>query len=362
MYERDEAPGGLNRFGVPDQKLPKEVIDRRITLMEAEGVVVRCGVDVGVDVDPQELRGSTDALVVATGARVERELDVPGSDLRGVHPAMEYLYARNRAVAAGRTAQCPPPSVAGRTVVVIGAGDTSADCMSNAIREGARSVVQLDTYPAPTGTRPREIAGWPRSPRRSPTHYALDEGGGRESAVEVTELHGRDGHVCAVEGTQVQPPPSRRTVAGTPFTRDAPRARGHRVHRATARTTRRAGNRARRAGPRSRHRSTPPLRRASSWPGTPTSAPASPSPPSTRGCAARAPSTAGWLAERVTAGGGPRKGSPDRPPDSVSRSPGRPAAFSSRRRPARQGMLGHPPRRARARAARRARARGADRR
>jgi hypothetical protein len=112
--------------------------------------------------------------------------------------------------------------------------------------------------------------------------------------VEVTALHGRDGHVCAVEATQVQPPPSRRTVAGTPFTRDAPRARGHRVHRATARTTRRAGNRARRAGPRSRHRSTPPLRRASSWPGTPTSAPASPSPPSTRGCAARAPSTAGW--------------------------------------------------------------------
>jgi glutamate synthase (NADPH/NADH) small chain len=221
VYERDEAAGGLNRFGGPDQKLPKEVIDRRIALMEAEGVVVRCGVDVGVDVDPQELRGSTDALVVATGARVERELDVPGSDLRGVHPAMEYLYARNRAVAAGRTAQCPPPSAAGRTVVVIGAGDTSADCMSNAIREGARSVIQLDTYPVPTGTRPREIAGWPRSPRRSPTHYALDEGGGRESAVQVTALHGRDGHVCAVAATQVQPPPSRRPVPGTQFTRDA---------------------------------------------------------------------------------------------------------------------------------------------
>ncbi len=290
MYERDEAPGGLNRFGVPNQKLPKEVIDRRITLMEAEGVVVRCGVDVGVDVDPQELRGSTEALVIATGARVERELDVPGSGLLGVHPAMEYLYARNRAVAAGRTAECPPPS-AGRTVVVIGAGDTSADCMSNAIRGGARSVAQLDTYPAPAGTRPREIAGWPRSPRRSPTHYALDEGGGRESAVEVTALHGRDGHVCAVEATQVEPPAGHRDAF---HPRRRPRARGHRVHRATARTTRRAGNRARRAGPRSRHRSTPPLRRASSWPGTPTSAPASPSPPSTRACAARARSATGW--------------------------------------------------------------------
>ncbi|MDQ3768987.1 MAG: glutamate synthase subunit beta [Actinomycetota bacterium] len=221
MYERDEAPGGLNRFGVPDQKLPKDVIDRRIALMEAEGVVVHCGIDVGVDVDPQELWDSTDALVIATGARAERELDVPGSDLRGVHPAMEYLYARNRAVAAGRTEQCPPPSAADRTVVVIGAGDTSADCMSNAIREGARSVVQLDTYPAPTGTRPREIAGWPRSPRRSPTHYALDEGGRRVSAVEVTALLGRDGHVCAVEGTEIEPPPSRRPIAGTQFSHDA---------------------------------------------------------------------------------------------------------------------------------------------
>lgn len=224
MYERDEAPAGLNRFGVPDQKLAKEVIDRRITLMEAEGVVVRCGVDVGVDIDPQELRGATDALVIATGARVEREPTCSAAPWEAFHPAMEYLYARNRAVAAGRTAECPPPSAAGRTVVVIGAGDTSADCMTNAIREGVRSVVQLDTYPAPAGTRPREIAGWPRSPRRSPTHYALDEGGWRESAVEVTELHGRDGQVCAVcavEATQVEPPPSRRPIAGTQLTRDA---------------------------------------------------------------------------------------------------------------------------------------------
>jgi glutamate synthase (NADPH/NADH) small chain len=208
---------------------------------------------------------------------------------------MEYLYARNRAVAAGRTAQCPPPSAAGRTVVVIGAGDTSADCMSNAIREGARSVVQLDTYPAPTGTRPREIAGWPRSPRRSPTHYALDEGGGRESAVEVTELHGRDGHVCAVEATQVEPPPSRRPVTGTQFTRDADLVlvaigfTGPQPALLDALGIERDEQGRVRATP-----STPPLRQASSWPETPTSAPASPSPPSTRGCAARARSTAGW--------------------------------------------------------------------
>ncbi len=104
VYERDEAPGGLNRFGVPDAKLPKEVIDRRIALMEAEGIEFRCGVDVGGEIDPAALLAEVDALVIATGARLARRLDVPGADLPGVLPAMTYLYARNRAVAAGRTA------------------------------------------------------------------------------------------------------------------------------------------------------------------------------------------------------------------------------------------------------------------
>jgi len=205
VYERDEAPGGLNRFGVPDAKLPKGVIDRRIGQMEGEGIEFRCGVDVGGEVDPIELLGEVDALVIATGARVPRRLEVPGAELPGVVPAMTYLYARNRAVAAGTEAEHAEPTAAGKDVVVIGGGDTGADCMSNALREGAKSVTQLDTYAAPAGTRPREIAGWPAQPRRLPTHYALDEGGERRSAVAVTAVAERDGRAAAIEAVRVDP-------------------------------------------------------------------------------------------------------------------------------------------------------------
>jgi glutamate synthase (NADPH/NADH) small chain len=217
VFERDEAPGGLNRFGVPDAKLPKDVIDRRIALMEAEGIVFECGVDVAVDRDPGALLEEFDALVIATGSRVGRTLTVPGADLAGVHPAMEYLYARNRAVAAAGGAPSDP-SAAGRDVVVIGGGDTGADCMSNALREDARSVTQLDNYPAPTGARPREIAGWPNAPRRLPTHYAIEEGGGRRSAVAVVGLSGSDGRVTGIAAVRVDDSPERRPVAGTEFT------------------------------------------------------------------------------------------------------------------------------------------------
>jgi len=214
VYERDEEPGGLNRFGVPDAKLPKAIIDRRIRLMEAEGIEFRCGVDIGGAIDPAAVLAEVDALVLATGARVPRALEVPGADLAGVLPAMTYLYARNRAVAAGRAEGREEPTAADKDVVVIGGGDTGADCMSNALREGARSVTQLDTYPAPLGSRPREIAGWPESPRRLPTHYALDEGGVRRSAVAVTAIVGADGRATAIEAIRVDPADRTRQLAG----------------------------------------------------------------------------------------------------------------------------------------------------
>jgi glutamate synthase (NADPH/NADH) small chain len=217
VFERDEAPGGLNRFGVPDAKLPKDVIDRRIALMEAEGIVFECGVDVAIHRDPGRLLDEFDALVIATGSRVGRQLTAPGADLAGVHPAMEYLYARNRAVANAGGAPSDP-SAAGRDVVVIGGGDTGADCMSNALREGAASVTQLDNYPAPKGSRPREIAGWPNAPRRLPSHYALDEGAGRRSAVSVVGFSGGDGRVTGIEAIRVDETPARQPIPGTEFT------------------------------------------------------------------------------------------------------------------------------------------------
>src|SRR3712207_1001828 len=140
LFERDEAAGGLVRFGVPDFKIEKWVVERRVQQMRDEGVDVRCGVDVGVDVTVEELRASFDAIVLCTGSRVPRDLPVPGREHDGVHFAMDYLYGRNRWVADGSYE--PPITAAGKHVVAIGGGDTCADCVANAHREGAAGIVR----------------------------------------------------------------------------------------------------------------------------------------------------------------------------------------------------------------------------
>ncbi|HEY0622557.1 FAD-dependent oxidoreductase, partial [Sphingomonas sp.] len=141
VYERDEGPGGLLRFGVPDFKLEKHYVDRRIAVLEAEGIRFEYGVDVGSSLSPEELLERHDALVLAIGSRVHRPLDVPGADLQGVRFAMDYLYARNRFVARGEDpADDPELTAAGKHVVVIGGGDTAMDCVRTAVRQGAASV------------------------------------------------------------------------------------------------------------------------------------------------------------------------------------------------------------------------------
>jgi glutamate synthase (NADPH/NADH) small chain len=219
VFERDEAPGGLLRFGIPDFKLEKRFVDRRVKVLEAEGIEFRCGVDVGVDITADELRSEFDAVVLAVGSRLHRELDVPGAKLEGVHLAMDYLYDRNRviAVAQGKLDRFEGQiTAAGKDVVVIGGGDTAADCIANAHRERARSVTQLDRYPPPAGSRPREIATWPEMPRRLPSTYALDEGGERRFDVITLALGGDDeGRVEAVEIACSSGPPSFEAEAGT---------------------------------------------------------------------------------------------------------------------------------------------------
>ena len=229
LFERDEGLGGLLRFGVPDAKLEKWMIDRRTQVIEAEGVVFRCGVDVGRDVRADALRAEFDAVVVATGSRVPRDVAVDGRDLRGVHFAMDYLYQRNRFVARseGRPGPEPAPGeeivAAGRHVVVIGGGDTGMDCVSSANREKAASVTMYDVYPEvpPSGRYPD--TPWPEHPRRTVTTYALDEGGERFFGTEVVRLLGTDGRVTGVEGRKVEGSSSRnlRAVPGSEFTAPA---------------------------------------------------------------------------------------------------------------------------------------------
>jgi glutamate synthase (NADPH/NADH) small chain len=196
VYERDEAAGGLVRFGVPDFKIEKWLVERRVQQLVDEGVEFRFGVDVGVDLAADELRASHDVVVIATGARVPRDLPLPGRELDGVHFAMEYLYQRNRFVA-----DAPPPerviSAAGKHVVVIGGGDTGADCVGNAHREHAASVTQIELVGEPPPSRPDDITPWPRWPMKLRGSYALNEGGEREFSISTTHFSG-NGRVGAI--------------------------------------------------------------------------------------------------------------------------------------------------------------------
>jgi glutamate synthase (NADPH/NADH) small chain len=208
VYERDEAGGGLVRFGVPDFKIEKWVIERRLDQLVAEGVRFEYGVDVGGDVDAADLRARHDAVVIATGSRVPRDLPVPGRELDGVHFAMEYLYGRNRWVAERNVAEGtslrvpgrrnPNPSAitaAGKHVIVIGGGDTGADCVGNAHREGAASVTQIELLGEPPASRPDDLTPWPLWPMKMRRSYAIKEGGEQDFSISTTKLTGSGGRV-----------------------------------------------------------------------------------------------------------------------------------------------------------------------
>jgi glutamate synthase (NADPH) small chain len=229
VYERDEGPGGLMRFGVPDAKLEKWIIDRRVGILEQEGITFRYNTDVGRDITAAELQAQYDAVVVTIGSRVSRDLDAPGRELRGIHFAMDYLYQRNRWVAAqeNRPTRAPEPGTEivakDKRVIVVGGGDTGMDCISNSHREGARSEVILDVYAAlpDNGLDPRHP--WPLPPKRTTNTYALEEGGKRRWGTEVTGFGGKDGAVSHVYARQVTGTSSRdlTPVPGSEFVLEA---------------------------------------------------------------------------------------------------------------------------------------------
>jgi glutamate synthase (NADPH/NADH) small chain len=188
VYERADRPGGLLRYGIPEFKLEKRHLDRRLVQMLAEGTVFRCGIEAGAGDGPgaDRLRADYDAIMLAGGCTVPRGLSVPGAGLAGVHQAMEYLPLANHAVAGG---QDPEISAAGRDVVIIGGGDTGADCLGTVLRQGAASVTQLEIMPRPPESR-SDAHPWPTYPMIYRVSSAHEEGGERVYAVSTQEFLG----------------------------------------------------------------------------------------------------------------------------------------------------------------------------
>ncbi|HYA44271.1 MAG TPA: glutamate synthase subunit beta [Acidimicrobiales bacterium] len=202
VYERDDRPGGLIRYGIPDFKMAKALLDRRIEQMEAEGTVFECGVDVGIDLSVEDLRSGHDAVILAIGALWQRDLDIPGRHLGGVHLAMEYLVGSNR-VQAGLLRH-PPIDAAGKRVIIIGGGDTGADCLGTAHRQRAASVHQFDIHERPPEERP-DHTPWPLWPLVLRDSMAHEEGGQRHFEVYTDAFVDRgDGQVRALRAHRVR--------------------------------------------------------------------------------------------------------------------------------------------------------------
>ncbi|MBL7256640.1 glutamate synthase subunit beta [Paractinoplanes lichenicola] len=203
VYERDDRIGGLLRYGIPDFKIEKDVVDARLAQMAAEGVVFETGVEVGVDVTADDLRDRFDAVLLAAGALAGRDApETPGRDLNGVHLAMEHLVPANRVVAGLQ--ETTPVDAAGKNVVIIGGGDTGADSLGVAHRQGAANVIQLDQYPLPPSIRAAEQHPWPTWPVILRNYPAHEEGGERVFGVAVQEfVDDGQGNVKAVRVADV---------------------------------------------------------------------------------------------------------------------------------------------------------------
>jgi glutamate synthase (NADPH/NADH) small chain len=215
LFERDDKPGGLLRYGIPDFKMEKEIIDARVGQMTAEGVTFRSGVSVGVEIKGDELLRDFDAVLLSLGARAPRDLPMPGRDLGGVHFAMEFLVQQNRRNAEGIAIVGGDILAKGKRVVVIGGGDTGSDCVGTSLRQGAVSVTQLELMPKPGLVR-MPTNPWPEWPLVLRTSSSHEEGAERDWAVSTRSFRGEGGKVVALEtvrvvleGGKIQP------VAGT---------------------------------------------------------------------------------------------------------------------------------------------------
>ena len=219
VYERSDAPGGLLRYGIPEFKMEKSVLDRRIRQMNDEGTNFRCGVEVGVKITGDELRERYDAIVLAVGSTIGRDLPVPGRELGGIHQAMEFLPQANRVALGGHVDD--QITAKDKHVVIIGGGDTGADCLGTAIRQQPKSIVQLEIMPTPPDERPPHQP-WPTYPMIYRMSSAHEEAGERVYSVSTSEFIGdyndnvaslrmsevrfEGGKIISVEGTEREIP------------------------------------------------------------------------------------------------------------------------------------------------------------
>ena len=210
VYERQGRAGGLLRYGIPDFKMEKSHVDRRIAQMEAEGVVFHYGVNVGIDIDPQELLAQYDAIGLTGGAEKPRDLPIEGRDLDGVQFAMDFLPQQNRRNGGepDTTGNARPILAGGKHVVVIGGGDTGSDCIGTSVRQGALSVTQLEIMPQPPEKENKQLT-WPNWPLKLRTSSSHEEGAERDFAVGTVKFTGENGKVktlhCAKVDAQFKP-------------------------------------------------------------------------------------------------------------------------------------------------------------
>ena len=202
VYEKHAKAGGLLRYGIPDFKLEKHLIDRRVKQMEAEGVVFHYNVNVGIDRSIKDLQASYDAVIMAGGAEKPRDIPVPGRDLAGIHFAMDFLPQQNRRVSHEPLKSNAPILANGKHVVVIGGGDTGSDCIGTSVRQGALSVTQIEIMPKPP-TKENKLLTWPNWPMKMRTSSSQEEGAERDFAVNTVSFEGEDGAVKALNCVRV---------------------------------------------------------------------------------------------------------------------------------------------------------------
>ena len=219
LFEKNDRIGGLLRYGIPDFKLEKRVIDRRLEQMMAEGVKFQTNAHVGGNIPAQDLRKEFDAVVLTGGAEQPRDLRVPGRELKGIYFAMEFLPQQNKVVAGD--AVLDQIRATGKHVVIIGGGDTGADCLGTCHRHGAKSIHQFEIMPMPPAERAPSTP-WPLWPLQLRIESAHEEGGKRDWAINTVKFTGDEhGNVRQLHGIRVGTPPKFEALAGTEFTMDA---------------------------------------------------------------------------------------------------------------------------------------------